>query len=147
MRTGWILALALTLALGACGGPSQTAPSTSHTAPVPSTSSTPTARYDAALASRLGADDYGMAKYVIAFLKPGPKRDQSKEEVEPRARTLTRVHEPAIFTSPVHAIVDVNFRRYHPEAPQFVYRSKEVEGRGGGRSRAGVRPRAGAARR
>lgn len=30
--------------------------------------------YDAALAQRLGADDYGMASYVIAFLKAGPNR-------------------------------------------------------------------------
>ena len=28
--------------------------------------------YDAALAKKLGADDYGMKKYVMAFLKEGP---------------------------------------------------------------------------
>jgi len=28
--------------------------------------------YDSALAKKLGADDYGMKKYVIAFLKTGP---------------------------------------------------------------------------
>jgi len=28
--------------------------------------------YDSALAKKLGADDYGMKKYVIAFLKNGP---------------------------------------------------------------------------
>jgi uncharacterized protein YciI len=28
--------------------------------------------YDAALAKKLGADDYGMKKYVLAFLKEGP---------------------------------------------------------------------------
>jgi uncharacterized protein YciI len=32
--------------------------------------------YDAALAKKLGADDYGMRKYVIAFLKKGPNRNQ-----------------------------------------------------------------------
>jgi uncharacterized protein len=32
--------------------------------------------YDSALASRLGADDYGMRQYVIAFLKKGPDRTQ-----------------------------------------------------------------------
>ncbi len=30
--------------------------------------------YDAALAKKLGADEYGMKKYVLAFLKRGPHR-------------------------------------------------------------------------
>lgn len=34
--------------------------------------------YDAALASRLGADDYGMKAYYMALLKPGPNRDQDE---------------------------------------------------------------------
>ena len=32
--------------------------------------------YDAALAAKLQADDYGMHQYVMAFLKAGPNRDQ-----------------------------------------------------------------------
>jgi uncharacterized protein YciI len=32
--------------------------------------------YDAALAKKLGADKYGMKKYVMAFLKQGPNRLQ-----------------------------------------------------------------------
>jgi len=32
--------------------------------------------YDSTLAAQLGADDYGMRKYVMAFLKAGPNRDQ-----------------------------------------------------------------------
>jgi uncharacterized protein YciI len=32
--------------------------------------------YDSVLAEKLGADEYGMKSYVIAFLKPGPNRDQ-----------------------------------------------------------------------
>lgn len=32
--------------------------------------------YDAALAKKLGADEYGMKKYVMAFLKSGPNRLQ-----------------------------------------------------------------------
>ena len=36
--------------------------------------------YDAALAQRLGADDHGMAIYVMAFLKAGPIRNQSEAE-------------------------------------------------------------------
>ena len=44
--------------------------------------------YDAALAARLGADEYGMHRYVIAFLKAGPNRGQSEEE----AQALQRAH-------------------------------------------------------
>lgn len=33
-------------------------------------------KYNAELAKKLGADDYGMKKYVMAFLKAGPNRDQ-----------------------------------------------------------------------
>ena len=32
--------------------------------------------YDSVLAETLGADEYGMRSYVIAFLKAGPNRDQ-----------------------------------------------------------------------
>ena len=32
--------------------------------------------YDALLAAELGADDYGMSQYVMAFLKAGPNRSQ-----------------------------------------------------------------------
>ena len=32
--------------------------------------------YDSLLAARTGADQYGMKKYVLAFLKKGPNRDQ-----------------------------------------------------------------------
>lgn len=32
--------------------------------------------YDSLLSAQLGADDYGMRKYVMAFLKKGPNRDQ-----------------------------------------------------------------------
>ncbi|MDQ6843023.1 MAG: hypothetical protein M3Z92_01530, partial [Bacteroidota bacterium] len=36
--------------------------------------------YDSALAKKLGADEYGMKKYVIAFLKAGnTKIDDPKE--------------------------------------------------------------------
>ena len=32
--------------------------------------------YDSTLAKKLGADEYGMKHYVMAFLKRGPQRDQ-----------------------------------------------------------------------
>jgi uncharacterized protein len=37
--------------------------------------------YDSLLAIQLGADDYGMRKYVMAFLKRGPNRDQDSATV------------------------------------------------------------------
>lgn len=36
--------------------------------------------FNSQLAEKYGADDYGMKKYVIAFLKRGPNRDFSEEE-------------------------------------------------------------------
>jgi uncharacterized protein len=38
------------------------------------------AQYDEALAMKLGADDYGMRSYVMAFLKRGPGGPYSAEE-------------------------------------------------------------------
>lgn len=44
--------------------------------------------YDPKLAAALGADDYGMRRYVMALLKAGPKRDQD----EKTAMELQRAH-------------------------------------------------------
>lgn len=44
--------------------------------------------FDQALATELGADEYGMKHYVMAFLKKGPNQDQSEEEV----KRLQRAH-------------------------------------------------------
>lgn len=38
--------------------------------------------YDSLLAQRLGADDYGMRQYVMAFLKKGPNRPEDPKEAE-----------------------------------------------------------------
>lgn len=38
--------------------------------------------YDSTLAIELGADDYGMKKYVFAFLKKGPNRTIDKEKAQ-----------------------------------------------------------------
>ncbi len=48
----------------------------------------PPANYDAALASKLKADDMGMHKYVMAFLKRGPNRPSDPAE----ARKLQEGH-------------------------------------------------------
>lgn len=47
--------------------------------PLAATAEEPPAEYDEALATELGADDYGMRQYVMAFLKAGPNRDQDEE--------------------------------------------------------------------
>ena len=39
-----------------------------------------TSNFDATLAKEMGADAYGMRKYVMAFLKKGPNRTQDKEK-------------------------------------------------------------------
>lgn len=44
--------------------------------------------YDSTLAAELGADDYGMKQYVMAFLKSGPNRSQDSVE----AARLQRAH-------------------------------------------------------
>lgn len=44
--------------------------------------------YDSALAQKLGADQYGMKQYVMAFLKAGPNRSQDSLE----AARLQRAH-------------------------------------------------------
>lgn len=44
--------------------------------------------YDEQLAAELGADEYGMRRYIMAFLKAGPNRSQSDEE----ASRLQRAH-------------------------------------------------------
>ncbi|MEZ5042961.1 MAG: YciI family protein [Saprospiraceae bacterium] len=44
--------------------------------------------FDAELAEALGADDYGMRQYVMAFLKAGPNRSQDSLE----AAALQRAH-------------------------------------------------------
>lgn len=44
--------------------------------------------YDSLSAQKYGADDYGMRRYVIAFLKRGPNRDLPEEE----ARELQSAH-------------------------------------------------------
>ncbi|ACJ29217.1 Conserved hypothetical protein [Shewanella piezotolerans WP3] len=44
--------------------------------------------YDAKRAVNAGADEYGMKRYVIAFLKRGPNRNRSKEE----AKALQSAH-------------------------------------------------------
>jgi len=44
--------------------------------------------YDSTRAAELGADDYGMHRYVIAILRMGPSRSHSKEE----AAEIQRAH-------------------------------------------------------
>jgi len=45
-------------------------------------------KFDQKLAERLGADDYGMKRYVMAFLKMGPNQDQDSAS----AAQLQRAH-------------------------------------------------------
>lgn len=89
----WVAVLTLAsiiVVAAACAGKQAppVAPSTTATASAPAAASPPAAAcppagpsgYDAALAQRLGADERGMHKYVIAFLKQGPNRPKTPEE-------------------------------------------------------------------
>jgi uncharacterized protein YciI len=38
--------------------------------------------FDSLLAKEIGADDYGMKQYVMAFLKRGPNRSENKTEID-----------------------------------------------------------------
>lgn len=50
-------------------------------------------KYDSVLAKQLGADDYGMKKYVVAFLKTGPNQELDSAQ----AADLQRAHLDNIF--------------------------------------------------
>jgi len=50
--------------------------------------SEPAEEFDPELAAALGADDYGMRQYVMAFLKSGPNRSENPED----AQALQRAH-------------------------------------------------------
>lgn len=49
--------------------------------------------YDSTLAAKVGADQYGMKKYVMAFLKTGPNKDLDSTE----AAELQKAHLENIF--------------------------------------------------
>ncbi len=52
--------------------------------------------YDPELAQRLGADDYGMRRYVIAFLKAGPDRSHDRDEaMRIQAAHMANIHRMA----------------------------------------------------
>ena len=53
-------------------------------------------KYNSELAKKLGADDYGMHKYVIAFLKTGPNRSQdSAAAAQLQASHMTNIQRMA----------------------------------------------------
>ena len=61
---------------------------TDSAAPSASTQPASAPAFDSLRAAQLGADAYGMRRYVIAFLKAGPNRDQDST----RAMELQRAH-------------------------------------------------------
>jgi uncharacterized protein YciI len=83
--TAAAIAIAVAATFAACATtppPPAAAPAAGPGAPATSSD------YDPALAQRLGADEHGMHKYVIAFLKEGPNRTQPPEE----AKKLMQAH-------------------------------------------------------
>jgi uncharacterized protein YciI len=80
------LALASSALAAACGNAAPT--ECPEPAPAIPEARTETSGFDGALAQRLGADEYGMRSYVIAFLRAGPERRQDAET----AQRLQRAH-------------------------------------------------------
>lgn len=72
MRSVMIVVIAMIMGCGMESG------QTSEVAAADTTES----KYNADLAQKLGADDYGMKRYVMAFLKSGPNRDQDPEAAQ-----------------------------------------------------------------
>lgn len=79
--------LLLALSLAACARSTPPAAPSCPPAEPTATPSAPTG-FDAARAERLGADDYGMKRYVLAFLYRGPNRPADPAE----AQALQRAH-------------------------------------------------------
>ena len=53
-------------------------------------------QYNSELAKKLNADDYGMKKYTMAFLKRGPNRDLTEEEATNlQQQHLDNIHQMA----------------------------------------------------
>jgi uncharacterized protein YciI len=80
-----VVILLFTVLFVACREKSSNADASAETTPAVAENTT---GYDAALAQEVGADQYGMRSYVMAFLKAGPKRDRSPEE----AQELQKAH-------------------------------------------------------
>ena len=58
----------------------------------PSTTSSTVSSYDSLAAAKYGADDYGMRKYVMAFLKRGPNQEiDSVQAVELQAAHMENI--------------------------------------------------------
>jgi len=80
-----LIPLLFLLAVIACQGSYKTAKKEQPTAE-------PVTGYDEVLAMELGADEYGMAQYVMAFLKAGPNRSQdSTARMELQAAHLANI--------------------------------------------------------
>lgn len=72
-----IIYLTITLGiLGACNQKKTQVAASNHQDPISSQDN----RFDSLLALETGADKYGMRKYIFAYLKAGPNRDQDSTE-------------------------------------------------------------------
>jgi uncharacterized protein len=77
-----LLPFAAVLLLASCS------PDPAPVSETPTTTAMSETTFDSTLAAQLGADQYGMRKFVMAFLKKGPNRDWTKEQAD----SLQRAH-------------------------------------------------------
>ncbi len=54
------------------------------------------ASYDSSLAKHLGADQYGMKKYVMAFLKKGPNRSYDSTRIMEMTTLHKRIEKQSV---------------------------------------------------
>ncbi|MEX2602289.1 MAG: YciI family protein [Balneolaceae bacterium] len=79
-RPSWILLPVISLFVLICSaGCSGSQPENSNSTSSQETSET--TPFDSLLAAELGADDYGMKTYVMAFLKTGPNQDHDDQTI------------------------------------------------------------------
>jgi uncharacterized protein YciI len=88
---------------------------------------TPAAKpvYDAALAKKLGADDYGMKKYVLAFLKEGPT--QLKDSVANMQLQMAHLKNIGRLAAEGKLVVAGPFLDNQPLRGIFIFNVETVE--------------------
>jgi uncharacterized protein len=88
LARGNALTFAAVATFAVLGCTTEAPPAAPASPPAAASTPAPSTGYDAALAQRLGADEHGMHKYVLALLKKGPNRAQPPDE----AKRLMQAH-------------------------------------------------------
>lgn len=86
--------------------------------------------FDEELAAELGADDYGMRRYIMAFLKSGPNRSQDEEEAAALQRAhldnITRLAEEGVLVMAGPFLDDGDVRGIYIFAVETIEEAREL---------------------